>query len=120
MAKLHDLTSPLAVSRALNTLLERAYWVPTLKADQHYSRLQDDTDGSTAAEHDLTVFIDFQGDVWVNRHGDLRFRTLAGGGSSLRVRNALVVLAEAIRRDNEERPHRTRTAGVALPAKGQE
>jgi hypothetical protein len=116
VAKLHDLTSPLSVSRALNTLLERAYWVPTIQADTHYSRLQDDTDGSTAAEHDLTVFIDFQGDVWMNRHGDLRFRTLAGGGSSLRVRNALMVLAEAIRRDNEERPQRAHDVAPSQPA----
>jgi hypothetical protein len=73
----------------LNTLLEKAYWVPTLKGDTAYSRRQDDTDGSTAPIHDLTVFIDFQGDVWMPRHDDLRFRTHAGGGASLRVRHDL-------------------------------
>lgn len=109
------MTSPLAVSRALNTLLEKAYWLPTLKGSTAYSRRQDDTDGSTAPIHDLTVFIDFQGDVWIPRHGDLRFRTFAGGGSSLRVRNALTVLAEAIRRDNEERPDSRATNGVDQP-----
>lgn len=34
----------------------------------------------------------------------LRFRTFGGGGLSPRTRNALMILAEAIRRDKEERP----------------
>jgi hypothetical protein len=52
------------------------------------------------------VVIGPDGDCWVTAGGGqtLRFRTWAGGGHSLRVRQALMVLAEAIRRDNEDRP----------------
>ncbi len=99
--------TPLAVSRALNTLLEKAYWPSTLAPRVAYMRRHDDTDGKTDASQDLCVVFGPDGDAWVNVGIDsLRFRTWAGGGMSLRTRNALLVLAEAIRRDNEERPQR--------------
>jgi hypothetical protein len=100
--------SPLSVSRAMNTLLEGAYWIPGLKTMQTYVRTQDDTDGEATLDHDLGVTIGVDGDAWVHAQRQLRFRTHCGGGHSLRVRNALLVLAEAIRRDNEEFPQRPR------------
>lgn len=101
--------SPLAVSRAMNTLLEGAYFPPSLQANYAYTRRHDDTNGEVTPDHDLTVIMSEDGDTWVDLPGrlhTLRFRTYFGGGQSLRVRNALVILAEAIRRDNEERPQR--------------
>ncbi len=98
--------TPLAVSRAMNTLIEGAYWPRSLATMRTYTRRQDDTDGETTAKHDLDVTIGIDGDMWVQAPRLLRFRTGAGGGGSLRVRNALLVLAEAIRRDNEECPQK--------------
>lgn len=100
--------TPLAVSRAMNTLIEGAYWPASLGVRESYIRRHDDTDGETGPEQDLAVTFGPDGDAWVMLPGlrSLRFRTWAGGGQSLRVRNALLVLAEAIRRDNAERPQR--------------
>ena len=55
----------------------------------------------------LSVIIDAQGDAWVtvtDRKGyaTSRVRTFAGGGHNSRTRNALMILAEAIRLDNEK------------------
>jgi hypothetical protein len=94
----------LSVSRAMNTLLEGAYWPASLKTMTGYTRTQDDTDGEVGPDQDLGVVIGIDGDAWIEAQRNLRFRTAAGGGHSLRVRNALLVLAEAIRRDNEEFP----------------
>ena len=70
------------------------------------SRYQDDTDGSKDPKHMITVHIGVDGDMYIGQ-GDqqwLRFRNWFGGGASLRTHNALRILAEAIRLDNEE-PH---------------
>lgn len=103
--------TPLAVSRALNTLLDGAYFPATLQSGVLYQRVHDDCDGDTlqtlgvaiAPDSDVHVVLPISRDV-----DSLRFRTYFGGGMSLRVRNALLVLAEAIRRDNEERPQALR------------
>ena len=97
--------SALSVARSMNTLLEGAYWPASLETRTAYSRTQDDTDGELSG-HDLMVSIGPDGDAWVQTPQVLRFRTYGGGGHSLRVRNALLVLAEAIRRDNAEFPQR--------------
>jgi hypothetical protein len=100
------------VERALNTLLEGVYPHPEGLAQigpgVAHTRRQDDCDGESGMEHDLSVGFSRDGDAWVIVAGMsmLRFRTDAGGGMSLRVHNALIVLAEAIRRDNEQRPQR--------------
>ena len=96
--------SKLAITRALNLLLEREWFPDTLKIRHAYCRTHDDCDGDHSQE--LGVVITNDGDVHVitNSSMSLRFRTWAGGGLSLRVRKALLVLAEAIRRDNEQRP----------------
>lgn len=96
----------------MNTLLEGSYWLDSLSVREAYIRKQDDTDGKTGQEQELLVSIGPDGDAWVVPGGSsfesLRFRSLAGGGKSLRVRNALLILAEAIRRDNEEHPQDAR------------
>lgn len=95
----------------VKTFLEKLAWLPTFSAMENYSRLHDDHDGECIG----TIVVTFgrDGDAWVSipdsRQG-LRFRTYGGGGRSIYTRMALMVLAEAIRLDNEENPqNRTRT-----------
>lgn len=94
--------------KAVHVALEASYWLTSLEPRAGYTRRHDDTDGERGPEQDLSVMIGPDGDCWVQAGGGetLRFRTYAGGGASLRTRNALLILAEAIRRDNEERPQR--------------
>jgi hypothetical protein len=101
------ITAPtdLAILRAQNTLLNGAYWPKTLEAMTAYSRRHDDTDGLRTVDQYLSVTIGIDGDPWVHVGAtSLRFRTYCGGGKSLNTRNALLLLAEAIRRDNEISP----------------
>lgn len=89
-------------------VLENPFWIPTLHTDELYIRTHDDHDGTFNGK--ITMSFDKMGDAWLicdppsafNRC--LRFRTFGGGGNSLRVRQALMLLAEAIRLDNLERP----------------
>lgn len=93
-----------AITTTIQKLLESYYWIPTLSTDKSYFRQHDDTDGK--ADGVLQINFDRFGDAWISIDGRkmLRFRTGCGGGSSLRTRNALMILAEAIRLDNEEKP----------------
>ncbi len=92
--------------RAVARVLEPDYWISTLAPREAYTRRHDDTDGDTTVAQDLTVAIGPDGDCWVKAGGGktLRFRTFGGGGQSLRTRQALLVLAEAIRLDALDRP----------------
>ena len=102
--------APQTVQRAVDTLLEGAYPPPPAlnlhKGRASFTRRQDDTDGGRGPEHDLCVMFSADCDAWVAIPGQasLRFRAPMGGGWSPRVHKALIILAEAIRRDNEERP----------------
>ena len=90
----------------IRELLDGDYWIPTLETKQNYRRSHDDNDGDLS--QDISVIIGEDGDAHVMTNGPydgrgyLRFRHGIGGGRSLRVRNALLILAEAIRLDNEE------------------
>jgi hypothetical protein len=94
-------------AKKVHEILDENFWLPGLEADEFYFRTQDDCDGDKS--EGMSVMIDRQGDAWVTvrsrpMHG-CRFRMpLVGGGRSPRVRNALVILAEAIRLDNESDP----------------
>ena len=92
--------------RAVARVLMPNYWLQTLETRIDYTRRHDDTDGKRDHEQDLTVAFGPDGDCWLTAGGGqtLRFRTWAGGGMSLRTRQALMVLAEAIRLDNADRP----------------
>lgn len=89
-------------------VLEQPFWIPTLETNTNYSRTHDDHDGTFTGK--INIFIDEMGDIFLildkpqNFTNSLRFRTYGGGGNSLRVRNALMILAEAIRLDNLEKP----------------
>lgn len=91
------------ISDAMDILLESMYWPTTLAVGQCHTRIHDDSDGQADAEHALSVILAADGDVHVvaGAGQPLRFRCALGGGVSPRVRSALLVLAEAVRRDNE-------------------
>lgn len=90
----------------LRQMLESYFWPPALRPNVRYQRLHDDHDGTQ--EGWLSITIGEDGDAWVGADGmELRFRMpMTGGGASPRTRTALVILAEAIRLDNEQRPQR--------------
>lgn len=93
-----------SVEARIKDLLEEPFWLHTLKSNTAYFRTHDDCDGDT--KKGIQVIFDKLGDAHFsvqNMKGECRFRTF-GGGQSLRVRNALLILAEAIRLDNDDHP----------------
>ena len=90
----------------IDKVLETPYWPPELKTGKAYSRTHDDCDGDRSQR--LVVVFTQDGDAWVEvtqeRGHSLRFRNYGGGGMSLRTRSALMLLALAIEKDNQERP----------------
>lgn len=89
--------------------LEDIFWPETLKPMTWYRRFEDD---SPTGSISVVFGEDGDGHITVYSKPDpnemkfsMRFRmAMTGGGQSPRVRNALLALAEAIRRDNEENP----------------
>jgi len=100
------MTGPASMTERVHELLNTYWWLPELEAGTRYARTHDDCDGDRSQK--LSVVIGEDGDAWVAADAPdrtLRFRMpIIGGGASPRVRNALVILAEAIRLDNEEHP----------------
>jgi hypothetical protein len=95
------------VEEQIKEILEGHFWLPTLRTDENYFRTQDDCDGDL--NEGIGVSVDQMGDVWVQAHvrpmNVCRYRMpMVGGGRSHRVRNALLILAEAIRLDNADNP----------------
>lgn len=87
--------------KAIETVLSMMYWPKQLKTNTEYFRVQDDCDGDM--NNGLSVTIDVMGDVWIQTTSLCRFRMISGGGGlSPAVRNALLVLAMAIEKDNKE------------------
>ena len=92
-------------------ILEEPFWIHSLETHTPYTRFEDDS-----VEGNLTVSFSPDGDGWIQVHSRpdskelrtvFRFRTpFQGGGKSPRVRNALLILAEAIRLDNKECPQK--------------
>jgi len=102
--------APSTLARSLDTVLETVWWPQSLHAEQALSRVHDDCDGDLSQT--LMVYLGRDLDVHVGMgHAleTLRFREPMGGGMSPRVRNALLVLAEAIRRDNELIPRKAQS-----------
>ncbi len=96
------------LTETIRKFLEEPYWISELSSEEEYMRLHDDCDGTSTGI--LSVVIDRYGDAYVatdvGQLRNLRFRTFGGGGDSPRVRNALMILAYAIKLDNEERPQK--------------
>lgn len=98
---------PEVVLRRVRDLLENPFWLPSITPYEQYARTHDDCEGDRSQQ--LVVGFSEDGDAWVSIEGEplgaLRFRVpMIGGGLSGRTRSALMILAEAIRLDNEERP----------------
>lgn len=94
-------------AEVIKELLEESFWLESLNSKELYSRLHDDHDGMFKGR--INVSFSPDGDAWISFEPGhsfaLRFRmSMVGGGRSPRVRNALMILAEAIRLDNLERP----------------
>ena len=85
-------------------VLENPFWLSSLTTTEIYQRVEDDDDGTGKGILAVQFTPDGDAIIGVGYNKTARFRTFAGGGKSLRVRNALMILAEAIRLDNEERP----------------
>jgi len=85
-------------------VLESPFWIPALNDSDYYQRLHDDHDGTFKGKLGVSFSVD--GDAWIGIDDrlQLRFRNYFGGGMSLRVRNAIMILAYAMKLDNEEHP----------------
>lgn len=99
----------------IHKLLNKPFWLETLETMTCYQRYEDD---SPLGSISVVFGVDGDGHLSVVSEPDpneprlsMRFRMpMIGGGQSPRVRNALLILAEAIRLDNEEHPqHRGQT-----------
>ncbi len=94
------------LTKAVKRFLEEPSWIPELNSGEVYTRLHDDNDGTFTGI--LSIQFDRNGDAYiatdVGKLKNLRFRTFGGGGKSLRVKNALMILALAIKLDNAESP----------------
>lgn len=86
----------------IDEILSDNFWPPKLEINKHYVTIHDDINSDSENPDAIHVSIDRFGDCYVSTTGrPLRFRTFGGGGKFLRVRNALVLLAEAIRQEGE-------------------
>ncbi len=94
-------------SEVIRALLETPFWPRLLDVNTTYTRLGDDTSG------EVSVFIAPDADAWITVFSRPdpeesgfahRFRSGFGGGESEGVRNALLVLAVAIKLANEKHP----------------
>lgn len=98
------------VLSVLNFVLEDSYWIETIEVGKIYERRHDDTDGCYNKSQYLSLIIDSSGNSDVHifihpgKYRTLRFRNPFGGGKSERVRKALLIVMEAIRRDNKNNP----------------
>ncbi len=94
----------------IETILESSFWLQTIQTMNAYQRLHDDDDGTKEGVLNVVFTPDGDARVWITGEEarlspTLRFRTeIGGGGNSPRTRVALLILAEAIRRDNKEHP----------------
>lgn len=90
--------------KLIKTLLETPFWPGDITTNATYFRTHDDCDGER--REGLAVYFAEDGDAYIKitvpALKSCRFRTVLGGGNSQRVRNALLLLAVAIKLDNEE------------------
>ncbi len=89
----------------IKKILETPFWIDGIKSRTLY---QTEDDDSPPNESFLQVIFSDDGDAWVTKITDpsfksIRKRTYQGGGKDLRTRNALMILAYAMKLDEEER-----------------
>lgn len=87
-------------------ILTLQFWIDDIRLEEQYRRIHEDTDGVNK-EAIAVMFAreDYDAYIATGTLGDvLRFRTEVGGSSSPLIRNALIILAYAIKLDNDELP----------------
>ena len=97
------MSKPINLTKLLED--EGLEWPKGLREQTLYRRLHDDHDSDCVGH--LSVIFSPDGDAWVSidpPSAGLRFRNFFGGGRSLRTRNALMILALAMKLDGEGRP----------------
>ena len=92
------------MNKEIDSILNKRFFPKTLKSREHYTSTHDDNDGvPTSGFIDMVISPD--GDIRIKTIHDgigyLRFRTELGGGRFPKIRNALLVLAEAIRQEGK-------------------
>ena len=98
MPKITEVTT-----KQLTEILESAFFPEGIEANNCYFRTHDDCDGDRS--EGINVVIGPDSDAWIaihQRNNSCRYRTYYGGGLSKRTRNALLILALAIKLDNDE------------------
>lgn len=94
------------IPKTARALLESEFSLPGLMPGKTYGRLHAREEGGGLAELAVIVLENRDVSVYItNEQGEstpLRFCSYEGGGTALRTRNALILLAEAIRLDNFE------------------
>jgi hypothetical protein len=87
------------VDTVVQSVLEKVFWPKCLSSEKVYTRQHDDTDGKT--DGNLQIYFMNIGDaiVSIDDGKNLRFRNWSGGGASLRVYTALIILAMAMEMD---------------------
>lgn len=98
------------IPNLIKSILESDFWLSSLNTMESYERLHDDHDGSHEGVLNVLFTPDADARIWITsaegmQSDVLRFRMPdIGGGMSPRTRVALLILAEAIRADNESNP----------------
>jgi hypothetical protein len=89
------------VKEAIDTIFNKHFWPDGLSAKDFCYIPTDDNDGDHSKG--LQVVFSEDGDAWIITTPEgCRFRTGIGGGRNMRVRNALLLLALAIKADAAE------------------
>lgn len=86
----------------IDNILNQTFFPKNCHTMTNYSTSHDDNDGdSYSGFMDMIILSD--GDVCIKTHhkgiGYLRFRTSVGGGRFQKIRNALLILSDAIRQE---------------------
>lgn len=89
----------------IKKLLEEHFWIEGIESGVLYQTEDDDSPPSEIAL--LQVIFSQDGDAWVTKLTEsqmksIRKRTGIGGGRDMRTRTALMILAYAMKLDNEE------------------
>jgi hypothetical protein len=98
------------IPSTIDTILESWFWLQSVGTMTTHERLHDDNDGTMEGVLNVMFTPDGDARVWITGEAKmpsptLRFRMPGGGGGlSPRTRVALLILAEAIRQDNEKNP----------------
>lgn len=95
-------------AKEIKALLETPFWIDGLESGVLYQTMDDDSPDGQAY---LQIYITPDGDVWANKLTDsimksIRKRTDIGGGRDHRTRTAMMILAYAMKLDEEERAER--------------